>query len=130
MGPIGYARAGEEQGRPWLMSREFTVEPIPRGERRIGVYPTAVPGLKLSIALQVQDGHRYLEVMLFELPADRMVASYATWIEVEIDQASLNSHEHGPYLSVGSSYFTLTEQVAEQVFRDFAFPFVLPDDET
>ena len=126
-GPDRVRSAGKEQGETLAMPREFTVEAIPRGERRLGVYPTAVPGLKLSIAFQVQDDHRYLEIMLFELPADRMVASYATWIELEIEQASLNPHEHGIYLAVGDAFFSVTPDVAEHIVRDFAFPFVVPD---
>lgn len=109
------------------MAREFSVEAIPRGERRVGVYPMAIPSLRLTIALQVQDGHRYLEVMLFELPADRMVASYATWIELEIEQACVRPDMHGPYLAVGNCYFSVTDEVAEHIVRDFAIPFVILD---
>jgi hypothetical protein len=110
------------------MSREFSAETIPRGERRVGVYPTTVAGVRLSIVAQVQDGHRYLELILFELPLDRMLASYATWIEPEIERACVNPHPDGPYLSVGSFYVSVPEPVAEQLVQDFGFPFVYPEE--
>lgn len=110
------------------MTREFTIEPIPRGERRVGIYATAIPNVMLSIALQIQDGHRSLEVILYELTVSRLVASFATWIEMEIEGASVHPHEEGPYLAVGGSCFTLTAQAAEEMVRDFGLPFVVPEE--
>jgi hypothetical protein len=110
------------------MTREFTVEPIPRGERRVGLYSTAIPNVMLSIVLQVQDGHRNLELNLVELPAERMVASYGTWIEIEIERASIHHHAEGPYMAVGNCYFSLTLQLAEHLVRDFGFPYIFSEE--
>ena len=111
------------------MTREFTIESIPRGERRVGVYATAIPNVMLSIALQVQDGHRHLELNLVEQSAERMIASYGTWIETEIERASIYHHAEGPYIAVGNFYYSLTLQLAEHLVRDFGFPYIVPEDD-
>ena len=111
------------------MTREFTIEPIPRGERRVGIYATVTPNVMLSIALQVQDGHRHLELNLVEQPGERMIASYGTWIEAEIDRVGIYHHAEGPYIAVGNFYYSLTPQLAEHLNRDFGFPYIVPEED-